>query len=185
MDFFLFLGTRGAQLHVYEGKDQLRRGLETYFEVEGFDQVMRAVVVRDCNGNPEAAIQSVWGQWATAFKVQEPKVAPGVWHADPTGREWSVWLIPDPTTPGDLEELLWRAVPQSPHRDCTEEMIECLEKNSKPVPYGARTKARLYAWLGTQENPIKEFYAAFDPTNKLFDAADPAFADIVKLLDQL
>ena len=183
--FFRFLDPREVQIHVYVGKDNLKTELETYFGIEGFDKVTRAVIVRDSNGNPAGALASVWAQWAAAFGVHDPNVPAETWHADPTGREWAIWLIPDPTSEGDLEELLWRAVPNSPHRSCVEDLITCLEASPDPVPYGAKTKARLYAWLASQQDPVKELYIALTPQAPLLDRDHPALAHIAELWGSL
>jgi hypothetical protein len=183
--FFRFLDPKEVQIHAYVGKDNLKTELETYFQIEGFDQLRKVVIVRDSNGNPQGALDSVWSQWAAAFKVHAPRLPAETWQTDPEGRQWAVWLLPDPGTPGDLEELLWRAVPAGEHRTCVEQLITCLEQSPEAVPFGAKTKARFYAWLATQKDPVKDLYVALTPAGPLLDRMHREFAHIKGLWDDL
>ncbi|MCW3052874.1 MAG: hypothetical protein JWN14_2044 [Chthonomonadales bacterium] len=183
--FFRFLRSRDdVQIHVYEGKNQLQLELKTIRAVEGYDQIKRVAIVRDADTDPTSAVQSVLTQWALAIDEPLPRVNSDQWFGDSEGRQWSVWIMPDPNTEGDLEALLWRTVDQSDHRTCIEDLITCLD-NCDPVPFSTKTKARLYSWLSTQREPLKELYAAFNPGKGLFDAANPAFARFAALVDNM
>lgn len=183
--FFRFLRPRDdVQIHVYEGKDQLRLEIQTISAVEGYDQIKRIAIVRDADGDPNAAVQSVLTQWANALNETVPNVASDQWFADSQGRQWSVWIMPNPNLVGDLEELLWQAVGVSDHRTCIDDLIKCLD-TCDPVPFGSKTKARLYSWLSTQREPLKELYAAFKPGKGFFDPSHPAFARFAALVDDM
>lgn len=183
--FFRFLLTRDdVQIHVYEGKDQLRLELRTLSQVEGFDRVGKIAIVRDADNDPRAAVQSVLGQWANAFNTVAPGVGSDEWFSDDAGRQWCVWMMPAPDEHGDLEELLWRAVGVSAHRDCVERLMECLDA-CDPIPFTSRTKARLYTWFSTQHDPLKELHAALRAGRNLFNPADTVFARFVGLIDGL
>jgi len=183
--FFRFLRPHeDFQIQVYEGKNQLRLELQTIRAVEGYDQIERAAIVRDADHDPNAALQSVLTQWALAMGEEIPNVNADQWFADRQGRQWSVWIMPAPITKGDLESLLWRAVDQSDHRTCVEDLITCLD-SCDPVPFGSKTKARLYSWLSTQREPLKELYTAFMEGKALFDPADPAFSRFTTLVDNM
>src|SRR5205085_10911877 len=164
-----------VQLHVYEGKNQLRLELRTLREIEGFDRLERIAIVRDADQDPKAALQSVLSQWAAAFNRRAPRVSSDQWFDDGEGKQWSVWIMPAPDATGDLEELLWRTVELSGHRTCIGALMNCLGE-CQPVPFAKDTKARLYAWLSTQRDPVKELHAAFRPHTRLFDPASEPFA---------
>lgn len=183
--FFRFLRPRDdVQIHVYEGKDRLGLEIQTIRAVEGYDQINRIAIVRDADGDPNAAVQSVLSQWAQALRGTVPGVVSDQWFLDEQGKQWSVWVMPGPGAAGDLESLLWEAVGVSGHRACVEDLINCLD-NCDPVPFGSKTKARLYSWLSTQREPLKELHAAFKPGRGLFDPAHPAFARFAALVDGL
>ena len=183
--FFRFLRPRDdVQIHVYEGKNQLRLGLQTIRHIEGYDQIKRVAIVRDADGDPNAALQSVLTQWAHGLNETVPKVASDQLFGDSQGRQWSVWIMPDPGIEGDLEALLWQAVDVSDHRACVDDLITCLDA-CDPVPFGSKTKARLYSWLSTQREPLKELNAAFKSGRGLFDPAHPAFNRFSTLIDNM
>jgi hypothetical protein len=183
--FFRFLRPRDdLQIHIYAGKNQLRLELETMRGVEGFDQIKRIAIVRDADGDPQSAMQSVLAQWALALKEVVPKVSSDQWFPGSDGRQWCVWIMPEPSAEGDLEELLWKAVKLSDHRSCIDNLIVCLDA-CNPVPFGSITKARLYAWLSTQRDPLKELYAAFDARRTLFDPKDTVFSRFAALIDSM
>jgi hypothetical protein len=181
--FFKFVRPRDdVQIHVYEGKNQLQIEIRTILSVEGFDNVRRAVIVRDCDGEPKAALQSALTQWSNALAEPLPAVSCEEWFPDRNGREWCVWLIPNESEPGDLEHLIWSAVPETDHRSCVEQLMACLE-SCEPIPYGAQTKARLYSWLATQKEPIRAIHAALNERNQLFDRSHPNFERFAALID--
>ena len=183
--FMRFLRPRDdVQIHIYEGKDQLQLELATIRGVEGFDRVQKIGIVRDADQNSEGAVLSVLTQWANAFSEPQPEVSSDDWFQDKEGRNWSVWIMPGPGRNGDLEELLWQAVSTSDHRNCIDDLIDCLEACS-PIPFNSKTKARLYAWLSTQNTPLKELHAALNPRSALFNPADSVFARFFALIDQL
>lgn len=183
--FFRFLRPRDdVQIHVYEGKDQLRLELTTIRGIEGFDSVRQVAIVRDADLDPKAAIQSVLAQWSLAFRTELPRVTSDEWFEDEEGRRWSVWIMPKPDLTGDLEELLWQAVGPSSHRDCIEDLITCLDA-CDPVPFISKTKARLYAWLSTQSDPLKELHAALNSRAGLCDPQDSIFARFGSLIDNM
>ena len=184
-EFFMFLRLKkDIQIHVYEGKNQLRLVLETIKNVEGFDNLRRVAIVRDADSDPEASLQSVLQQWAHAFQTVKPKVTSDTWFGDAAGREWCVWLMPRPDLRGDLEELLWQAVAPSEHRSCIHTFMECLNV-ADDTPFKTETKARLYSWLATQRDPIKELHAAFQSRLELFNPDDEAFARFSFLINEM
>ncbi len=184
-DFFRFLQLKeDIQIHAYEGKNQLRLELEAIKIVEGFDNLRRVAIVRDADSDPESALQSVLQQWANAFQTAKPRVTSDLWFEDALGREWSVWLMPRPDLSGDLEELLWQAVAPSEHRSCINALMECLTV-ADDTPFRTETKARLYSWLATQRDPIKELHVAFQSRSGIFNPDDEAFARFASLVAEM
>lgn len=183
--FLRFLRPRqDVQIHVYEGKDQLQLELATIRGIEGFDKVRQAAIIRDADQDPKAALQSVLQQWSNAFREPMPKVTSDTWYSDSDGRRWGVWIMPEPDVKGDLEELLWQAVIESAHRSCIDDLMACLDQ-CEPIPFRSKTKARLYAWLSTQHNPLKELHSALKSESNLFNPADPVFARFGHLIDNM
>ncbi len=184
--FFRFLRPRDdVQIHVYGGKDQLKSTLKLLVGIEGYDRLKRVAIVRDADDDPKAALQSALGQWKSGLGEQSAlKVTSDVWFKDSQEREWTVWIMPDPNSRGDLEELLWRVVKTDEHRKCVEELITCLD-GCDPVPFSSRTKATLYSWLATQKDPVKELHAAFKSSRELFNSNDPVFSRFLGLIEEM
>lgn len=183
--FFRFLRPRDdVQIHVYEGKNQLRLELQTIRAIEGYEQIRRIAIVRDADRDPNAAVQSVLTQWATGLGEAVPVVVSDQWFEDSQSRQWSVWIMPDPSTEGDLEALLWESVVANDHRVCIDNLISCLDV-CDPVPFSSKTKARLYSWLSTQKEPLKELHMAFKSGRGLFDPASPSFSRFLKLVSDM
>ena len=183
--FFRFLRPReDVQIHVYEGKDSLFLELKTMRSVDGFDKVRNVAIVRDADQDPQGALQSVVGHWSRAFGDTVAAKRGDEWFTDKDGRRWAVWIMPETTHAGDLEELLWRCVPAGEHRTCIDQLMACLDK-CDPIPFTSKTKARLYSWLATQHDPLKELHAALNPRSGLFRRDDPVFTRFCELLDQL
>lgn len=183
--FIRFLSRRDdLQIHIYEGKTSLQEEIGVLRMVEGFDRLERVVMMRDADDDPQAALQSVLSQWSNAMDEPVPQVRSEEWFADGVGREWLVWIVPNSQDPGDIEELLWRTVKPSPHKDCVEQMIACLGSLST-TPYKSRTKALMYSWLATQSDPVKQLYSALDPKAGFFDPLDPVLRPGADLIDSI
>ena len=183
--FLRFLRQRkDLQIHVYEGKDRLRLELKTIRAIEGYGQIKRVAIVRDADADALGSLHSVLAQWSSALGETIPNVKSDEAFLDVEGRAWHVWIMPQPNEQGDLEELLWNSVKENSHRTCIENMMNCLD-DCDPIPFGSKTKARLYSWLATQRDPVKELYAALKQGTKLFDPNHPAFARFATLLDSL
>ena len=163
---------------------KLRLELAVVQGIEGFEKVKQVAIVRDADQDPKAALQSVLSQWSTAMREPVPDVISDTWYGDSQGRRWCVWIMPEPDAEGNLEELLWRAVGVSSHRSCIDELMACLDQ-CVPIPFGSKTKARLYSWLSTQHDPLKELHAALNTRNGLFNPHDPVFARFGRLIDQM
>ena len=185
-EFFRFLRPReDVQIHAYGGKDQLGLELKTIQAVEGFDRLSKIVIVRDADTDANVALRSVLNQWAEAFEETTPRVDAERWFTDGSGRGWAVWIMPDASSMGDLEELIWRAVPETGHRSCVESLMDCLA-SCEPRPYGGLgNKAKLYSWLASHKEPVRQLHAALNPRNRLFDRDHPAFAHHLDLIDSL
>ena len=179
------LPSEDIQIHVYGGKDRLKAVLETIPSIEGYSKIRKVVIMRDGDQNPQGALQSVLSQWANAFKATPPQVQTEEWFSDAKGCLWCVWIIPYEGQEGDLETLLWHAVPVSEHRLCVEEFMRCFEESKLPIQ--SHTKARLYTWLVTQNDLVKDLYAAFDKRRKppLFRSDNPVFERLHTLMEQL
>jgi hypothetical protein len=61
-----------------------------------------------------------------------------------------VFVLPDGHSPGDLESLLWEYIHTQPLGQCIEAFLNCAQAARSPRQV---SKARVAAWLATQERP--------------------------------
>lgn len=67
-----------------------------------------------------------------------------------------VWLMPDNSTPGELEDFVAELVPtDDPVWPLAERYIDSISKEDRQFSPGKELRARLHAWLATRQEPQK------------------------------
>ena len=61
-------------------------------------------------------------------------------------------LLPDATTPGMLETVLWQSVTTHPAADCVEDFLACVKKKTGKAVSNI-DKSRVHAFIATQKEP--------------------------------
>lgn len=65
-----------------------------------------------------------------------------------------VWLMPDNSTPGELENFVAKLVPQrDPVWPLAEQYIDGIPSEARQFSSSKETRAKLHAWLATRERP--------------------------------
>ena len=118
--------------------------------VTGFDGVTSLGVVCDCETDPATAFRDLCNSLRRAglpvpSAVLQPTVPP------PLPR-LQVALLPDATTPGMLETLLWRSLQGNPLLPCVEQYLTCVRRQTGQ-PLAHEDKSRIYSYIAGREQP--------------------------------
>jgi hypothetical protein len=164
----------------YGGKNQLKDYVEALAQtpVSGFTRLVSLAVTRDADTDARAAFASVGSALANAGLA-----VPGS-HGllAGTNPQVGVWILPDGSTPGMLEDLCLAAVQTDPALQCVDEYFQCVQKRAGRQPNNM-AKARLHAWLASQTEPDKRLGEAAE--KRYWPWNSTAFQPLIKFLQAL
>lgn len=143
------LGITEVQVEQYGGKSRLRDFLNTLPVRPGFSQVDSIGITRDADDNPDGAFQSICGSLEQAG-IPRPIQAATFTQSSP---RIGVYVFPDNTRRGMLEDLCLESVSADFAMACVDEFFGCVEKGGRRP--GNMSKARVHAWLASQIRPDK------------------------------
>lgn len=170
------LGIGGVQIVNYGGKDFFRRNIRAYVLEPTFAQVQSIGIVRDADDSAASARQSVLSGLNNAH-LPEPPGNDMV--------EISVFITPDGSSPGALEDLCLKALADNTAISCVEDFLKCVaEVGYSPPRYPAKARMRtLLASLEDSETRlgIRSQRSAGPP----WDWNHPAFTDLARFLSSL
>jgi hypothetical protein len=144
------LGLRTIQVLPFGGKTQLHQNLKALVRTPGFSQVSSLGVVRDADGDPMAAFQSVCGALSGAGLHVPSEAFVHEGHNPRVG----VMILPGADRVGMLEDLCIEAVQDHPAAECVEAFFECLQQHVQQMP-GNLAKAKTHAFLASLPEPDK------------------------------
>jgi len=162
-------GASEIQVGSFNGKTKLQKYLKTFPLLPEFNKLTTLGITRDADNDASAAFQSVQGALREAG-LPFP-AAPGVFTGGPL--RVGVLIIP-PGRPGMLETLCLESVADDGAIVCVDQFFECVKTNAHRKPSNM-SKARVHAWLSSQEEPDKRLgeaarqgywkldHAAFEP----------------------
>lgn len=149
-----------------------------------FSELVEVVgVVRDADGDYQSAFDSVQGSLRRAgLPVPDAPMTIAIGSLDGADIQIAVYIMPDNSSPGDLESLCLDAVNGAPAMPCVSRYFDCLQSIGH-VPR-QESKARLRAFLAANRD---------DPTLQPGQAIDagvipwnsPAFDGVHQFLDML
>ncbi|MCY4526213.1 MAG: hypothetical protein OXB89_06355 [Anaerolineaceae bacterium] len=174
-------GISDFQVLQFAGVSNLSSRLDALRIVEGFATVTTLGVVRDANGNRNAAFQSVQDALRAARLPvpSRPLVLAG------NQPRVSVMILPPEEIAGGmmLEDLCLKAVENDPAMRCVDDYFRCLEKQNVSLRESAIPKARLHAFLASRERPGLRLGEAAEKNDIPLDS--PVFEPVVNFLRQL
>lgn len=142
-----------------EGKDKFGSRIRAAFKEPGFEDVVCMAVMRDADADAVAARESAL-HWIKHQNLPVP--AKGQLHSTGGGIKVSVWISPDNSTAGMLEDLFLRCICNEPAYALAVEYVDALIERystggqeysfSKPSNLA---KARSHAVLTATDGPIK------------------------------
>ena len=149
--FLRYLEITGVRILSYRGKDNLRNRLGVYVDAPGFGQVQSIGIVRDADDNAQSALQSVRDSLRNAG-LSSPQT-----FLTPAGDspQVSVYIMPDNSGVGALEDLCLRALEDDPAMPCVDDFLRCVDAAATTPPQTPqnRAKARIHAFLSSREDP--------------------------------
>ena len=167
------------QVLLVEGNDDLhvitklleRHGIQVSFQIVpkgGFEELNRSIyneinapsrralgIIADANDHPERRWQSISDRLKEAnCKVPTRPVGMGSVFAGPRDIRVGVWLMPDNTRPGELEDFVADMIPgDDPVWPRAQRFIDDIPEDNRAFNAGKVVRAYVHAWLATRERP--------------------------------
>ena len=172
----------GAMLHSWNidhvqvigvgGKDRIKTNLEIVIsDALAMGIELSAIgVLRDADAHPTRALQSVTDA-LRSLDLPTPDSHGDIMHGSPSV---GVFILPDGTSPGAVEDLCWEAVQETSAGKCSTVYLECLEESGALASKNP-AKTLVHSYLAAQEDPssrvgegaLKGYWSfdhpAFDP----------------------
>ena len=137
-----FLGIKSLYIRGAGGKTKLRSEILALQAYSGLHRLRRIGVMRDADSNFEDAFRSVGGSIADAgFPV--PEVAGQFTDNEPSSYSprFGVFICPDNSSPGVIEDLCIESVMDSDEFSCVEPFSQCVSGLSNPPKSLSKSKA--------------------------------------------
>lgn len=171
-------GVENVQVENYGGKGNLPAYLAALTKRSGFEKITTLGITRDADEESADAFTSLGALargrgWAAPdapgqFSVGQPRVG--------------IFILPNNTGAGMLEDLCWQAVADQSVTACVEQYFQCLTDRALALPTPL-AKARTHVWLAAQSKPDMRLGEAAEKGYWPFD--HPAFAALKAFLHQL
>lgn len=169
------IGISNVQIIPYGGKDNFRNVLGVLRVQAGFEGVEYLGIVRDADADSQAALRSV-----EDTLVHAGLPLPGQSGPPGTGTlRTMIQIMPPECSDGCLETLLWQTIPES-IANCIDDYVDCTQV---PSPGSRHAKARVYAYIATQEKP--ELRLGESARAGYWDFDHPAFEPVKEFLRSL
>lgn len=181
-DAFLHsLGQTNVQIASVNGKDNFRKFLiETLKRASKFQQLRRLGIVRDADTNASSTLQSL----CNALTAAQLPVPSHPWEtAHVNGLHVSLAILPDGTSPGNLEDLCLRSLENTSALACVDQYIACRADAGADITDSQRAKAKIYTYLAVGSKPGLRLGEAAE--DDVWNWDSPAFARVAKFLHQL
>jgi hypothetical protein len=174
------LGLTSIQVRDFGSINELDAYLAVFSRNAKFEEVVGALgIIRDAEQNPaEAAFASV------CSSLQKSKLPIPTKINSVEGGEFKtgVFILPDCSSPGMLENLCLESVGDKPEVHCLEDYFACIEKRGGTLPRNM-TKAKAFAFLAAQD--LNEPLIGTAAKAKIWPWEHPAFAMLQNFLRAL
>jgi hypothetical protein len=172
--YLRYLKIEDIQVEQYGGKDKLAPYLKTLLSRPGYQDLIAISIIRDADKSVDSAFKSVCSALKNAgFFVPNKSELGQVVKSSPS---IGIFIMPDNKNSGMLEDLCLKALENDPILSCIDQYFQCVENNALRQPKEKNmSKAKIRAWLSSQEEPDKvlghaaqEGYLPWD--NSAFDS---------------
>ena len=143
-----YLQIDDLQVWEYGGKDSLGNRLRALIATPAFDQIVSIGIVRDADSSAGSALQSVQSS------LRNAGLPVPVASSEPAG-DWprvSIFIMPDNSNDGALEDLCLTALTEDPAMPCVEHFLTCVN-GQVAAPPRDQQKARIHAFLASRQDP--------------------------------
>ncbi|NEQ73723.1 MAG: hypothetical protein F6K23_12080 [Okeania sp. SIO2C9] len=141
-----YLEINDIQVIDYGGKDELNKYLKTLPKIPGFSNLRFLGITRDADKSFDYASKSIEDS-LIKHKLNEIE-----------NLKIEKFILPDNSSPGMLEDLCLKSI-DTDEISCIESFFQCMEKSTGRKS-NKISKAKIYAWLSTQEHPDKRLGVA-------------------------
>lgn len=144
------MGINTIQILPIAGKEKLRERLKLLVVSPRYSEVISLGIVRDADKDPKGAFESVCGalKHVNLSIPETPLVPTG------SGPQVTVVIIPEPDTPGMLEDVCLSSVGEDPAMLCVENYFKCLKKQKASIPKNY-SKGKVQVFLGSRSEAGK------------------------------
>ncbi len=178
------LGRTNVQIAFVGSKDNFRPFFNSLLpKSKGFSRLRRLGVIRDADRNATDTLRSLRDA-LTAAKLPAPPRAWETEHSD----QLSVTLaiLPDESSPGNLEDLCLRSIGNSPESTCVDEYVKCRENVGTPIANNRLAKSKVYAYLAVGKDGAKPGLRLGEAAEAgVWDWGAPEFRSIIDFLQNL
>ncbi|NES75522.1 MULTISPECIES: DUF3226 domain-containing protein [unclassified Okeania] len=141
-----YLEINDIQVDSYGGKDNLNNYLKTLHLIPGFSNLRSLGITRDADDSFDYASKSIEDS-LIKYKLKEIE-----------NLKIEKFILPNNSSEGMLEDLCLESI-DTDEISCIESFFQCMEKSTGRKS-NKISKAKIYAWLSTQEHPDKRLGAA-------------------------
>ncbi len=134
-----YLEIDDIQVDYYGGKTNLNNYLKALPLIPGFSHLRSLGITRDADESFDTASQSIDSFLRQHNEIENLKI--------------EKFILPDNSSPGMLEDLCLKSI-NALDKSCIEEFFHCIKKNTARIP-DEISKAKIHAWLSTQQKPDK------------------------------
>lgn len=162
-----------SQIEDFGGKTELSSFLSLVARDERFSRLSHLLVTRDADESFDAAFSSV--QHALRKNGLPTPAWPGV-VASKDRLTVSVWIMPNNSRAGMLEDLILESLDRDPTMSCIRAFEEC----ARPLTGPWNSKSRVRAWLAAKCGDVASVGIAAQ--RGLFDLRHAVFGDFRRLI---
>jgi hypothetical protein len=146
----------------YKGKDGFEDAIVAATGKRGFRAITDVILLADNDENPDASFNHILNQIqrANARGIQKSWAVPNAPGERASGDpSVSIWMWPEPGTPGCMETLLWRVITKkhAAKAKCIEQATSCMEANNWPIQKQDKAKVRAFLALHNRRSPLVRF----------------------------
>lgn len=173
-----------VQVARVKGKDNFRPFLINLLpKSKGFSRLRRLGIIRDADCNATSTLQSLRDALTDA-KLPAPLQAWKTEHSGQLGVTFAI--LPDESSPGNLEDLCLRSITNSPERICVDQYIKCRESAGAQIANNRLAKSKVYAYLAVGRDSAAPGLRLGEAADAgVWNWGDPAFQRIVDFLKEL
>ncbi|WKN46072.1 DUF3226 domain-containing protein [Tunicatimonas pelagia] len=170
--FFKHLNISNTQVLDVAGKDNFSLILPAISKTPGFNSVVKFGIIRDADDSVENAFKSILGALNKASLTQPDSLSTFTDSTPSVG----VYIMPDNTQKGMLEDLCLSSVIDEDNEKCLNEFFNCVDTNS----IRNISKAKVQAYLSTQPEVVSSVGLA--AKKGYWNFTNPCFDDLKSFL---